>query len=414
MILRRVPLDSLVEDDRNANQHDDRNRDAIRASLQEFGQVEPLVVQMGTGRVIGGNGRLGVMRDMGWGEADVVEVELDDHHATALALALNHTAKTSRWDAARLLELVGELEAEAPDLAAVTQFDERELDRTLAKAAAEEQRDAEQDARETPDEADDVPDVPATPTTQEGDVWRLGNHTLICGDCFLPEIRAKAFAARGADAIAHGLDLVVTDPPYAIYGSSTGIGADIADDKMVRPFFEQLFRMTREHLKTFGHAYFCTDWRSWAAMWEAARRAGLTAKNAIVWDKGNGGLGNNYANCYELIGFFAHLPPPTAMKSTTKKGQRPVHAPNIMRFPRVTGAERQHNAAKPVAMMSQLIENSSDAGDVVADFFAGSGSTLIAAEKTGRGCVAFEIEPKYCDVIVERWRRLTGGTPERV
>ena len=102
------------------------------------------------------------------------------------------------------------------------------------------------------------------------------------------------------------------------------------------------------------------------------------------------------------------------MMDSTKMGSRPIMKSNILRFPRVVGEEREHNAAKPVALMAELIENSSEPGEIVADFFGGSGSTMMAAEKVGRRCFMMEMEPHFCDVIVNRWERLTGKKAERI
>ena len=127
----------------------------------------------------------------------------------------------------------------------------------------------------------------------------------------------------------------------------------------------------------------------------------------IVWDKGGGGLGANYSNAYELIGFFHNSPTQKAL-GQKKSGARPVHQANILRFNRVTGPERQHNAAKPVGLISEILMNSSEKGEIVADYFTGSGSTLIACEKTGRIFYGMEIGPKYCDITVSRWCNFTG------
>lgn len=128
----------LVIDPRNAMLHPEDNLEAIRASLTDFGQVEPLVVQRGTNRVIAGNGRLAVMRSLGWQECSVVALDIDDMKAIVLGLALNQTAKLARWDAARVLELVGEIEAQAPHMAKTTGFSESELHKFTNIAAKEE------------------------------------------------------------------------------------------------------------------------------------------------------------------------------------------------------------------------------------------------------------------------------------
>jgi DNA modification methylase len=231
-------------------------------------------------------------------------------------------------------------------------------------------------------------------------VWTLGDHKLLVGDSLQAD-ETKEFLAGLQVA------MVATDPPYAIYGSSTGVSVEIADDKMVRPFFEAVMRLAHQVVPVFGHAYVCCDWRSWPALFDAARRSGMTAKNLLVWDKGGSGMGSNYANCYELLGFFAKIPTQGVM-SHRKGGQRTVLRPNIVRIPRARGEDHQHNAAKPVPLMVEVITNSSERGDWVLDPFCGSGTTIVACENTGRRCAAVEIEPKWADVSVLRWQRVTG------
>jgi site-specific DNA-methyltransferase (adenine-specific) len=177
----------------------------------------------------------------------------------------------------------------------------------------------------------------------------------------------------------------------------------------------------------------CCDWRSWPSIWDGFK-ARLSPKNLVVWDKGGSGLGSNYANAYELIGFFARLPPARTMKSSEERGQRPVHKPNLKRrnpmeptplelaeaeqvmrrFNRPHGEDRNHNAAKPVDLFAWFIENSSDEGAVVLDCFAGGGACIEACERLNRSARLIEREPDTADLIVARWVKLTGGTPERV
>ncbi len=205
---------------------------------------------------------------------------------------------------------------------------------------------------------------------------------------------------------------MLTDPPYAIFGSASGVGADVADDKMVQPFFDALFVAVTERLKWIGHIYAFTDWRSWGALWHAMKRhAAIVPKNGLVWDKG-GGLGTNYMMGYELV-LFAHKlePKKSAWVGVKEKEQpniRPVHKPNVFRVSRPTGKERLHNAAKPVALLEEFIGNSSDPGEIVWDPFCGSGSTMIAAEKSGRRALMGEVDVKNAQIAIERWQKLTG------
>jgi len=257
------------------------------------------------------------------------------------------------------------------------------------------------DGETDPDDVPDLtPEAAAKPLSEVGETYALGPHRVMCGD---------ATMADDMQAIMDGklAQLVVTDPPYAIFGSSSGLSADITDDKIVRPFFRDVLAAAQEATQLFSHVYVFCDWRSWASWWEMAKQTSLVPKNLLVWDKGGGGLGASYANTYELIGYLANLPQQNVM-GEIQAGQRTVHTGNILRANRPTGSDRQHNAAKPVDLLQQLIENSSDQADIVLDMFLGSGSTLIAAEQTGRTCYGMEIDPRYVDVIRQRYADFVG------
>lgn len=404
MRTKRLRLSELVDDKANPRTHDARNLEAIAASLERFGQVEPIIIQAGTRRIIAGHGRKAALESLGKKEAQVLELDLDDLDAKDLAIRLNRSGELADWDRDRLGDLLTELEGKgrARDLG----FSTAELDDLIGELEESLEDGDHLEEGEgldpEPEELDQVP-TPSAPRAQDGETWELGAHRLYCGDSLAEGVLVD-FVGQGAAAA------IVTDPPYAIYGSSTGIGSDIADDRMVRPFFESMARTSRAILKKFGHAYFFTDWRSWAALWEGTRRAGLACKNCLVWDKGGGGLGTNYMMTHEFVAFFHNPPTATAIMSNQETGMKPVHRPNILRFSRVSGAERLHNAAKPVELLRELIENSTNAGDLVVDPFTGWGSTLIACELAGRTFYGCDIEPKWIDTTIERWEGITGGT----
>lgn len=393
MTVETVSVNALTPDPKNARKHSTKNLDAIASSLREFGQRRPLVVT-GDGVVLAGNGTLEAAKSLGWEEIAVTRTprDWDYDRARAYALADNRTAELAEWDGAVLAEHLVELDAVGWDVADLG-----------FEPLNPPTNPMEEEPPTEDDEFDDNPD----PIAKTGDLWRLGDHRVLCGDSFDENDLKRLLDGEK-------ITVVATDPPYAIYGSSTGIGSDIADDKMVQPFFENLARVVSRVLPTFGHAYFCTDWRSWSALWRGATRAGLQPKNMLVWDKGGGGMGNMYAQTHELIGFYVKPPQGKALMSNQETGQRQVLRPNMLRFSRVSGQEREHNAAKPVGLMEELIGNSSDAGDAVLDLFGGSGSTLIAADNLGRRAFVMEMEPKYIDVIVGRWERKTGLKAERV
>lgn len=411
------PIHNATPHPKNAKRGD---LEAIEASIAVNGFFGAIYVQDSTGLIVVGNHRWRAAVNRGATEIPVIRIVCSDIEAERMAVADNRTAELGTYDQAALLEQLERIAADADGSLAGTGFSDEAFAALEAEVAElvggdtggddGDDADASGDGDAGGSDADDdlaKLRVPTEPITKRGDLWLLGEHRLLCGDTFDAEDRKRLL---GNETI----DLVLMDPPFAIYGSSTGIGTDIADDKMIQPFFENLFRIVRASVKEFAHVYTCCDWRSYATLWNTAKLAGLTAKNCIIWDKGSSGLGSNYANTYEMIFYSARLPPPTAMKSTTKRGQRTVYAPNVARYNRVTGAEREHNAAKPVALFEWFIGNSSDAGDLVVDFFGGSGTTIIAAEKTKRRACAMEMEPKYCDIIVARWERLTGRRAQRV
>lgn len=389
-----VPVESLRLDERNARKHSEENLRAIVFSLSRYGQQKPIVVDR-DGVVIAGNGTLAAARSLGWSWIAASRTDLAGEEAKAFAIADNRTAELAEWENETLATILAEL---PKDTMEGIGFSEKDFAQLLAGI--------------TPTIVEDVvPEPPEIPISKIGDLWILGDHRVLCGDSFNGE-DVKRLVVDGS------VDLIVTDPPYAIYGSSTGVGSDIADDKMVRPFFESLGRTFASLLPYFGHAYVCCDWRSWSAVSHGMKAGGLSAKNVIVWDKGDFGLGNMYRQCHEFIGFFSRDPVRDSHYKAAKTGARQVLEPNVKRMNR-TGqsgfegtnekGQRFHNAAKPVDLMAWFIANSSGRGDVVLDLFGGSGTTLLSAEQSGRKARIMEISPSYVDVIVKRWQTLTGG-----
>lgn len=385
-----VPVKSLQPDPDNAREHSDEQIEELLNSIRLFGQQRAVVAKDGVVRA--GSGVLVAMMRGGFEYIACSVTELDDEKLEAYAIADNRLAERSTWQQERLAGALQRAKARGFDLQRDLGFSKRDVGALLARI------------RKADPDADGAAEPARTeePRTKPGDLIKLGVHRLYCGDSFSVEDRAALL-------LGESVDMVITDPPFAIYGSSTGIGRDIADDKMVRPFFENLFRAIAAHVKEFGHVYVHCDWRSWAPIWNAARSTDVVPKNCIVWDKGDFGMGSMYGNAHEFVGFFARQAPAKAMTSSQKRGNRTIGGrANIMRVPRVAGDDREHNAAKPVALLEELLAASSDPGDSVLDLFGGSGSTMIAAERSGRVCYMLEIDPRWCDVIVARWERHTG------
>ncbi len=394
------PLDRLRPYEGNAKTHPADQVAKIASSIETFGFNAPILVDA-DGGIVAGHGRLQAARLLELEEVPVVVLEhLDEEQRRAYLLADNRLAELGEWDIAALerelaalpdidLDAIGFSEEELEDLRA-------EVDAATPKKTRAKKR------------APEAGPPPKQPVSELGDLWILGAHRLLCGDSGDEETVALALEDREADAI-------VTDPPYAIYGSSTGVTSSAADDRMVRPFFEGILRMIAAHLKPFGHAYTFCDWRSWAAWWDVSRNTGLVPKNLLVWLKPGGGIGSMYGNVYELIAFWVRQQEQTGVFMGKATGQRLVLHPNVLEFGRAGGkrdvdAKSEHNAQKPVDLLEELLRNSTDKGDLVLDPYGGAGSTLLACERKGRRSVTIDIEPRWIDLTIARWQTMTGAT----
>lgn len=382
--IERVPIADLHNDPANARKHGERNLDAIGDSLRSFGQVEPLVVQRGTGRVIGGNGRLAVMRKEGITVADVVYVDVDDHTATRLGIALNRTAELAEWDKETLASLLDGM-GDADLL--TTGFDGDELKDLLADL--------------TPPEVveDEAPAPLPDPVSKTGDLWELGGHRLLCGDSTKGEdVKAVMNGERAA--------MCFTDPPYNIdYGTFKGEKfkqRQIINDNMAPDAWLAFCKGVAASIKaaTDGCVYVChapgPDGRVMASVLDSEMHCSTT----IIWNKDQFTLGRGkYQNKHEPI-WFGWVKDGSAFTENRT-------LTNVWDVPRPKASE-EHPTMKPPSLCATAIGHASGMSDVVYEPFSGSGTTIIAAEQLGRKCYAIEIEPRYVDVAVRRWEKLTG------
>jgi DNA modification methylase len=385
LTIRKVKLGDLHQDPANARAHDARNLEAIRASLTRFGQAEPLVVQAGSGRVIGGNGRLEAMRSLGWTDCDVVELELGETQATALGIALNRTAELATWDDETLALLLSSLKDEG-ELDGVG-FDEAEIDALLAGLG---DLDVEL-------EDDAAPERPENPVSKLGDLWLLGSHRVLCGD---------ATDATAVQRVLNGAKprLMVTDAPYGVeYDPSWRNEAGVSKTKRTG-------KVQNDDR---------VDWReAWALFpgevgyfWHAGKYAGSVATSLeacdfeiraqIIWSKSRFALSRGAYH-------WMHEPAYYCVRRGSKShwiGDRTQSTVwNIASTD--DGDETTHGTQKPLECMARPMRNH-DAPEVY-DGFLGSGSSLIAAQLLGRACYGLELDPGYVDVIVRRWEQRTG------
>lgn len=368
-------------------------RESLMASIANFGMVDPIIANK-DGTVIGGHQRLEAALALGMPTVPTIFLDIPDKkRERALNIALNKIG--GKFDQHLLADIMlNDLDEQERRL---TGHSDKEIEKMIGKLLKDDDVAGRQD---------ESPEPPKNPETKLGDIIRLGEHVLVCGDS---TNEADLKTLLGDERV----DMVFTDPPYAIFGSSTGVGANVADDKMVRSFFRDILRACSSSVKEFGHIYVCSDYRSWATWWfVAAELRVLQVKNCIVWDKQTPGMGSMYQNRHEFIMFLANVNEQKLMQSQDKAGHRIVRGdPNIWEIPR--DRLKEHNAQKPVELCERAIRNSSDDGQVVLDLFGGSGSTMIACEKIGRSCRMMEIDPSWCDVIIARWENFSGKKAKR-
>jgi site-specific DNA-methyltransferase (adenine-specific) len=387
MEINSVRLTDLVSDPNNARKHDEKNLEAIKGSLSQFGQRKPIVVQGQV--VIAGNGTLEAARQLGWEEISIVQVPEDwtPEQAKAFALADNRSAELAKWDMQILNAQLMELDAVEFNIEAIG----FELPQVLEL--------------ENSDDVNEIPEAPEEPITKIGDVWKLGEHRVLCGDATSIDSYQKLLGDEK-------VDLVWTDPPYGVaYVGKTKDALTIENDTLDAGQLESFLRDAFTNIFAFTKPGAC---------WYVASPSGNLFqsfsiplselevwKHTLVWVKDVLVMGRaDYHYRHESIFYgwtpgAAHQTPPDRKQDT------------IWEFPKPR-ANREHPTMKPVELIIRAINNSSRAKDLLLDPFGGSGSTLIAAEQTQRVARLMELDPKYVDVIVKRWETLTGKKAELI
>jgi len=410
MAKRKAEYEGIQPDTKNANKGTERGRYMVEASLRETGAGRSIVLDK-DGRIIAGNKTFEAASDIGLPVRIVqtdgtelvavqrTDLDLSDDTGAARKLAYydNRAGQVGlEWDASVLL---GDITA-GLDLSAM--FRQDELDELLADLTPKTEGD-------TAPQIDRAEELRQQWQTAPGQLWLLDSgkghpHKLICGDCTDAATVARVMGGERATA-------VVTDPPYAVFGSSTGIGKNITDDKMILPFCREVFAAAVSVTETNAHIYIHCDWKSFNAWWSQLERFDLRPLNCIVWDKGDGGIGTNYTSRHEFILFLNREPKQTKM-TVGGGGMRQIHGiANVQRFNVPQNEDRLHNAAKPVELESVFIKASTDQGAIVFDPFSGSGTTLIACENLSRKARACEISPGYVAVTLQRFLDHTGVQP---
>ena len=396
--IRRVPLDALHLDAANSRSHNERNLGVIKGSLSRFGQAEPLVVHQGSGRVIGGNGRLVAMKELGWDECDVVELPMGELEATALGIALNRSAELATWDDDALGNLLTELQAE--DALLGVGFDDAEIDALLDEIGS------------TSDLEDPGPGEPPTvPVSRPGDLWALEGHRLLCGDSTNAQDVARLMAGEKAALLA-------TDPPYLVdykggnHPQSWANRPETRDkhwDDYVDPdqglaFFQAFLETGLAHCIERAPVYQWHAHRRQSLVERAWEAAGLLVHQQIIWAKARPVLTRSHYMWSHEPCFYGW--PKGKMPN---KSARP--SPNLRTVWEIDQVGQQdgiHPTQKPTRIFEIPIAEHTRPGAVVLESFSGSGTQIIAAEKLGRRCFAMELSAAFVDVAVIRWQQFTG------
>jgi DNA modification methylase len=385
------PTDKLIPYARNARTHSDAQVAQIAASIAEFGFTNPILAGS-DGVIVAGHGRLAAAQKLGL--ASVPVVVLDHLTATqrrALVIADNRIAENAEWDEAMLRVELADLQGEGFDLD-LTGFDADALAELMA---------GEEPVNDGQTDEDAVPDVGETPVSRPGDVWHLGPHRLLCGD---------ATVAASYDALLEGeaVDMVFTDPPYNVnYANSAkdklrGKDRAILNDNLGDGFYDFLLAaLTPILAHCRGGIYVAMSSSELDVLQAAFRAAGGKWSTFIIWAKHTFTLGRaDYQRQYEPILYGW---PEGAQRHWC--GDRDQSDVWQIKKPQKNDL---HPTMKPVELVERALRNSSRPGDMVLDPFGGSGTTLIAAEKSGRVARVMELDPKYADVIVRRWEDFTG------
>ena len=367
---------------------------ALERGITEFGLVDPIIARRSDGLVIGGHQRLKVAQKTGLKEVPVVYIDVTDQQAAALNVLLNNPKAQGDWDFPKLAEVLGDLDANGFD-ATLTGFDDKELERLLTYYKG-------LDGKTDPD---DVPEPPKEPVAKLGDMYRLGNHRLLCGDATNPEHVKRLL---GDDKPL----LMVTDPPY-------GVKYDPAWRSDLDKWNRAEKAVRNDDKATWAEAFYGDV----AYVWHASARidvaldlikAGYEIRSQIIWRKPMFAISRGHYHWQHEAAWYA------VRKGKTAHWQGDRTQSTIWEIANATwqgGAERDkseggHGTQKPVEVMERPIRNHDS--KFVYDPFVGTGTTIIAAERQLRHCLAIDIDPQWIDVCVQRWENFTGRKAEKV
>lgn len=403
---------SLLADPRNARKHNKRQIRQIAESIRAFGFNSPILVDRDL-KVIAGHGRLEACKLLGRLEVPTISLEhLTTEQARAFAIADNRLTDTSTWDDQLLGETLKELASLDLDFSIeATGFSVTEIDLRIEGLTIV--------TDEPPEEL--APEPPSGPAVSRlSDLWILGEHRVLCGSALESADYANLLGIEQAS-------MIFTDPPYSvpIAGHVSGLGKIqhrefvMGSGEMTSAEFEAFlktsFELMARHSNNGSIHFVFMDFRHMREILGAGMSAYSELKNLCVWAKTNGGMGSLYRSQHELVFVFKSGTAPHT--NNVELGRNGRHRTNVWTYPGASNFGRGtdegnllalHPTPKPVQLVADAILDCSRRREIILDPFLGSGSTLIAAERTGRRCFGLELDPLYVDTIIRRWERHTG------
>ena len=412
LTIQYLPINAINADPDNARKHPDMQIARLAAGMEAFGFVNPILIDE-QGVMIAGHGRLAAAIKAGFAKVPTIRIEgLTPAQRKMLALADNKLGELSSWDIDKLGIALAELDALDLDLSIeLTGFATAEIDRMLDLSAATAQK---------ADPADALPSVDpdALAITRRGDLWLLGKHRLLCGSALESESFERLLGTERAD-------LIISDPPFNLKmnGHVTGLGKKkhpefaMASGEMsggeFTEFLTTTFKLQVAYSKNGSVHFQFMDWRHIREITAAGDAAYSGLHNVCVWDKGSGGMGSWYRSQHEFVFVFKNGTAPHI--NNVQLGRYGRVRTNVWSCPGLSSfgqgrneSLESHPTVKPISLIADAIRDCSKRGDLVLDPFVGSGSTLIAAERTRRRAAAIELSPTYVDTAVRRWQEFTG------
>jgi DNA modification methylase len=399
-----APTDRLKPASRQVRRRDAVQGAKIDASVAKFGICRPVLITADY-TIVEGHGLWESAKRLGVTEIPCIVIDhLDANELRLLRIALNRLGETGAWEVDALRIEFEELTLLGEDLV-LTGFEMAEIDTLLLE-----------DSEAGDDELDAPPSPPLVAISQPGDIWVLGDHRLIQGDARDPAVFSQLMCGELAT-------LILTDEPFNVpnLGHVTG-NADhrefaVAHGEMSREEFSAFncawMSLALGHLADGGLLATFIDWRSIELVLECGRGLGLELLNLIVWAKTNGGQGSLWRSAHELLPVFKKGEAPHI--NNVELGKHGRWRSNVWTYPGASslGSDSRdglalHPTVKPRSLLEDALLDVTNRGDIVIDCFAGSGSTLLAAEAVGRRSRAVEIDGPYCDLIIQRWRQMTG------